>query len=473
MAINVVSRRGLFEKGIGMAGAAGLLSLASAPAARASQYSYTPELSIFGANASSITTALDAAYTFLDTMMDAYAQGLTIRLIQSYSDQQGLESTAFTYDNAVAIDAYLLRGESDDITRAQVLGNGLLYAQQTNSYNDGRLFQAYFVNTPTLQDVYIQPAGAPFYFYGSSVGDMAWAGMALCQLYKKTKNSNYLTGATKLGNWIYANAYSTVGAGGYTAGVDAGNNKLTYKSTEHNIDTYAFFTMLASETGNSAWTARAQWAATFVASMWNSAGGFFWTGTGNDGITTNTSNIPEDVQTWSYLAFLNQAYAGSLQWVTTNLITIDTPQTINSKLTGNQMILGETYASLSLRALTPSESYDQPPDPNAVWLEGTGHTVAALLAHSLSGETPAAAATDVTKAVLFLDNIRAAQQQLGTGQTVGGMALTPGQGIVASSSVLNGGFGSSYYPNLHIGATGWCAIAAQLGNPFRLGLRSL
>lgn len=457
-----------------MAGAAGLLSLASAPAARASQYSYTPELNgIFGANTASITAALDAAYTFLDTMMDAYAQGSTLRLVQSYSDQQGLESTAFTYDNAVVIDAYLVRGESGDVTRAEVLGNSLLYAQQTNSYNDGRLFQAYFVNAPDAHGAYIQPAGAPFYFYGSSVGDMAWAGMALCQLYNKTKNSNYLAGATKLGNWIYTNAYSTVGAGGYTGGVDASNNKLTYKSTEHNIDTYAFFTMLARETGNSVWTTRAQWAATFVASMWNSTGGFFWTGTNNDGVTTNTSNIPEDVQTWSYLAFLNKAYAASLQWVTTNLITIDTPQTINSKLTGNTSILGETYASLSLRALTPSESYDQPPDPNAVWLEGTGHTVSALLVHSLSGETPGAAATDIATAALLLDNIRKAQQQLGAGQTVGGMALPPGEGIVASSSVLNGGFGSSYYPNLHIGATGWCAMAAQLGNPFQLGYRSI
>jgi hypothetical protein len=461
---DVISRRNLF----GMASALGLASLP----ARASQYSYTPDLGIFGKNTPDITAALDAAYSFLDTMMDAYAQGSTLRLVQSYSDQQGLESSAFTYDQAVVIGAYLVRSESGDVTRAEVLGNGLLYAQQTNSYNDGRLFQAYFVNAPDAHGAYIQPAGAPFYFYGSSVGDMAWAGMALCQLYHKTKNSNYLTGATRLGNWIYTNAYSTVGAGGYTGGVDASNNKITYKSTEHNIDTYAFFTMLAAETGSSVWTTRAKWAANFVASMWNSTGGFFWTGTGNDGVTINTSNIPEDVQTWSYLAFLNNAYAASLQWVTTNLMTIDTPQTINSKLTGNIRILGETYASLSLRELTPSESYDQPPDPNAVWLEGTAHTVAALLARSVPPATDPTVSTDLATALLLLDNIRIAQKDLGVGQTVGGTPIPDGEGIVASSSVLNGGFGSSYYPNLHIGATGWSAIAAQLGNPFRLGYRS-
>jgi hypothetical protein len=460
-----VSRRNLF-------GVAGALGLAAAVPARSSPYSYTPDLNVFGKDAASVTAALDAAYSFLDFMMDAYAQGSTLRLVQSYSDQQGLESTAFTYDNAVIIDAYLVRSESDDVTRAEVLGNGLLYAQETNNYNDGRLFQAYFVNTPDAHGAYIQPAGAPFYFYGSSTGDMAWAGMALCHLYYKTKNSSYLNGATRLGNWIYTNAYSTVGAGGYTGGVDAGNNKITYKSTEHNIDTYAFFKALAKLTGNSAWNTNAQWAANFVASMWNSSGGFFWTGTGNDGVTTNTSNIPEDVQTWSYLAFLNNAYAASLQWVTTNLMTIDNPQTINSKLTGNTRILGETYASLSLRELTPSESYDQPPDPNAVWLEGTAHTVAALLARSCPLRNDSTAEADIATAILLLENIRIAQKYLGQNQTVGGMPIPNGEGIIASSSVLNGGFGSSYYPNLHIGATGWAAIAAQLGNPFQLSLRS-
>lgn len=464
-----ISRRNLLVRGAGAAGAAGLLSFAASPAAKGNEFAYTPQLSVFGDRARGIAASLDAAYTFLDAMMDAYAQGNTLRLTQSYSDQQGLQSTAFTYDNAVLIQAYLVRSEVGDRARAEVLGNSLLYAQQTNSNNDGRLFQAYFVNAADAHGAFLQPAGAPFYFYGSSVGDMAWAGMALCQLYQHTRNSSYLTGAKKLGNWIYTNAYSTVGAGGYTGGVDGNNNKITYKATEHNIDTYAFFSMLAALTGDRSWTARAQSAKTFVASMWNSAGGFFWTGTGNDGVTINTSNIPEDVQTWSYLAFLDRTYASSLEWVTTNLMTIDTPQTINSKLTGNTRILGETFASLSLRELAPSESYDQPPDPNAVWLEGTGHTVAALLAHSAPVFRDATLAADLVTAGLLLDNISMAQKNLGKGQTAGGAPLAAGQGIVAASSVLNGGFGSSYYPNLHIGATGWCAIAAQFANPFRLG----
>lgn len=453
MTTQQLSRRGLLFS----AGAAGLMAPRRS---RADVYSYSPQLSQFWrGDLRKLADSLDGGYSFLNYMMDAYAQGSTLRLTQSYSDQIGLESTAFTYDNALAIDAYLVQG-GGAVQRAEVLGNAFLYAQSHDAINDGRLRQAYFVNAPDGNGVYVQPALAPFYFLGSSTGDMAWAGMALAQLYRTTRNTSYLTGALKLGNWIYTNTYDTRGSGGYTGGVDASNNKLTYKSTEHNIDTYAFFTMLARLTGDQTWTPRAVAALTFVQSMWNAAGGFFWTGTANDGITINTSNIPEDVQTWSYLAFLNPAYAASLDWVTSNLITIDTPQTINSKLTGNIKIVGETYASLSLRALTPSSQYDQPPDPNAVWLEGTAHTVAALLA---SGRTPLAQ--------LFVENIMSAQAQLGQNQTVGGLPIPNGEGIVAASSVLNGGFGSSYYPDLHIGATSWYLIAAQFGNPFRLGYR--
>ena len=55
------------------------------------------------------------------------------------------------------------------------------------------------------------------------------------------------------------------------------------------------------------------------------------------------------------------------------------------------------------------------------------------------------------------------------GQTVAGKALTQGDGLIASTSPMDTGFGYGYFPNLHIGATGWFLIAAQGGNPFRLG----
>src|SRR5690348_12465690 len=52
---------------------------------------------------------VDRAYGYLDTVMDAYAQGSTTRLLQSYNNESGLLTTGFVYDNALAVIAYLAR----------------------------------------------------------------------------------------------------------------------------------------------------------------------------------------------------------------------------------------------------------------------------------------------------------------------------------------------------------------------------
>ena len=58
-----------------------------------------------------------------------------------------------------------------------------------------------------------------------------------------------------------------------------------WASSEHNIDVYALFTMLAKLTRDRRWTARAEVAAAFVRAMWNPTDQFLWTGTlgGNAG----------------------------------------------------------------------------------------------------------------------------------------------------------------------------------------------
>ena len=260
--------------------------------------------------------------------MDAYAQGSTTRLSQSYSDEIGLESTAFVYDNAVEIMSRLVRGLGQDLTRAEVLGNGLLYAQQIDPAADGRVRQAYFVDHPDANGAFIVPSGFPFFFQGSATGDLAWTGMALAQLANRTRQEAYLEGAVRLGNWIFNNTFDTRGAGGYN--FTSGANQV--KSTEHNIDVCALFTMLASLTGDAAtWTGRADHARIFVDAMFYAPGGFFFTGTGPDGVSVNPNlsqdNIPEDVQDWSFQAFLNNDHAASIDWCKTNLAVTDTPQT--------------------------------------------------------------------------------------------------------------------------------------------------
>ena len=161
----------------------------------------------------------------------------------------------------------------------------------------------------------------------------------------------------------------------------------------------------------------------------------------------------------------------------------DSPQAYNSVLTGNVRFNGVSYATAPLRpglvpvgsptycVIAQSDPYSPNPDPNSVWLEGSGHLAAALLARQLPEKKDLDGFRgDVNTAFGLLDQIRSAQDLLGNGQTVGGKALVDGQGVQASTGFLNTGFGFSDKPFKHIGATSWYVIAAQSGNPFKLGL---
>jgi hypothetical protein len=465
--MNTISRRRFFTYSLGAVAATGIAPTAFTGNAQAA----TLDLS-FSAYLNSIANAV----AFLNDMMDAYATGSTVRLIQSYADQSGLLSTAFTYDNAVAIHAHLLHGTPDSIARAEVLGQGLAYAQASDfPFNDGRFAQAYFSNTASSTGQYITPAAFPFYFYTSAVGDQAWAGMALAQLYRRTMNRAYLTAALNVGNWIVANTYDTNGPGGFRFGTNINQFNQSVpspngKSTEHNVDSYAFFTMLDHLThgGNASngmsWQDLAAHALAFVAAMFNATDGYFLTGTLGDQVSINYFPIPEDCQTWSYLALLDNKYRQTIDWALKNLQATDTASATNSSLTGSESFTGMVFDSASLITTVPGC------DPNAVWLEGTAHAIAALVTRSFDSTEPfPARLADLQTAMRFTQASEKAQTQLGVGQTVGGSPIATGQGMVASSSVMDTGFGYTYGPSKHIGATGWYLIAAHAGNPFQLG----
>ena len=469
MGITRVSRRDLF----GLASAA--TAAAAFPSLLAPARAEAQEVGLSSVGASGVRS-IERAFAFQDFMMDAYTTGTTVRLAQSYSDE-ALGATAFTYDNAVAIHAYLARGTAETLERAEVLGAGLLYAQANNfPVSDGRFAQAYFVNVAaTPGGAYITPAAAPFYFYISAVGDQAWAGMALAQLYARTEDGRYLTGAVAVGNWIVTNAYDTQGPGGYRFGTNINPQNQSVpstngKSTEHNIDTYAFFAMLASLTKGGAaangmsWTALAAHALAFVAAMYNPAGPYFYTGTLGDQVSINPSPIPEDCQTWSYMATLNQGWRGTIDWALRNLQTTDTASAPHSSLTGNETIHGLVFDTASLTTTAD--------DPHAVWLEGTGHMIAALAARVLrGGDTLPGLFADLSESIRLLGQCERAQELLGADKKAGGKPIPQGLGLVAATSILDTGFGYTYGPSLHLGATGWFLLGALAANPFRLGYR--
>src|SRR5207248_883319 len=146
-----LSRRRLVQLGLGVAAKAGLISASVAGLAQpAMAVARGDERDDPFDDDQHLSASINAAYAFLDQMMDAYAPGDTVRLSQSYADQIAngqFFSTAFTYDNALLLLAYLTRGRRSDFGRAQALGNALLYAQKTDPAADGRLRQPYFGGT--------------------------------------------------------------------------------------------------------------------------------------------------------------------------------------------------------------------------------------------------------------------------------------------------------------------------------------
>jgi hypothetical protein len=369
-----------------------------------------------------LTTSVADAYEFLGQMMDKYAAGSVPRLVQSFTGgvlgRQGFMSSA-TYDDAVMIDAYLAAGTPAGRSRAVVIGNALLYVQAHDPQHDGRVRAAY-APTPLRS-----PADVRVIDMATTTGAAAWAGQALVQLYAATGDKAYLAGAEAIGNWVQACCYDSRGAGGYSGGETAGGQKIEWKSTEHNIDLYGLFSMLAAKTGDQAWSARAARAKGFIEGMWDAPQGRFYVGTTTDGQTPNDAVLPEDVNSWSYLALRDPRYAASPSWDERNLAVT----------TGGLSGVSSCHA-----------------DRTGIWYEGTAHLADAL---EFRGEPG-----DAAQAAKYLAAIYHAQAR-GPG--------TDGHGIIAASrDGLTDCSGGTYYASLHTGTTAWYILAAQKINPFAL-----
>ncbi|MEW2611268.1 Tat pathway signal sequence domain protein [Streptomyces sp. NPDC047880] len=455
-----LSRRSLIGAGLGI-GAAGLTAAGSGQAFAT------------GSPGARRASAPARGYAFLAAAMDAYPEHGDIRLAQSYTDQAGLFSTAFTYDNALALLAHLATLTPAGLIRARALGDALLHAQNHDpAHDDGRLRQAYNVGPYTFYDGSLQPdgfvradgtanVGTQFGFTGTAVGDMAWAGIALGALAHRTGARRFLDGAVRIGEWIERTGRTDEPLGGYKFGVDGANQKLPFTSTEHNTDLVCLFGRLARLTGDRVWLERRGRAEAFVRRMWEPSGGFFYTGT-NDGVTVNKSPVPEDTQTWTQLALASRRHSRSLDWAVAELAVVDHSGRTNSTVPVGQSYEGVTFSSASLLANEDAPIADgQPkPDRNGVWFEGTAHLALALRDRGARG--------DEARARRLLASIERAQELLGDGQTVGGRPLPGRSGVVSASSPLDTGFGFGYYPYRHTGATAWYLMASARFNPLRV-----
>ncbi|MCW5852109.1 MAG: hypothetical protein KIT87_18695, partial [Anaerolineae bacterium] len=357
-------------------------------------------------------------------------------------------NVAYTYDNALAMLAFMARGTADDWRRARLIADALVYAQQHDRfYTDGRLRNAYQAGDLVLPSGWI-PNGKPdtvrmpgFWdcqtppnWYEDRVqvsahtGNVAWAMLALLTYYQHQPDARYLNAARAMGEWIQGRRQDT-GLGGYRGGFEGWERAsddyptdpvvLQWASTEHNLDIYVAFTRLYQITGDAPWAQRAAYARQFVEAMWNESEGYYQTGTRDDG-TVNPLPIPLDAQTWALQAF------GP------------------NERTRRAIAYAETHHHATYG---PYQGFDFNTDRDKPWSEGTGQMVV-----SYWGLGQAEAAQ------FYTDQLRALQATATNGN---------GRGLVASpADGLTTGLTWEYFNRLHVGATAWYIFAEQRYNPY-------
>jgi hypothetical protein len=395
----------------------------AAAAARSSRYAraydgYHDRPAGTGAGARSV----GRAYQFLTLMLNLHdppgggSPADLPTLPQSYfGGVLGLEhyNVSTIYDDALVIDAYLAMHTGWGDVRAERVGNALADLQ---THRPGRLYDEYSPGgVHSTHDVRVAD-------HASNTGDVAWAGLALAQLYAATGNTRYLDTAAGIGRWIQANCVSDRGPGGYTGGYASQASRVGWKSTEHNIDVFALFRLLARLTGQRVWLDRAQHARRFVLAMWDWPPGVFDIGTIANGISTNESVQAEDVNTWSYLALQDPAYETSVDWTIRNLTSH-----------------AGRFHGVSLSTC----------DRSGVWFEGTAHLADALRTRPGYGDTRRAAG--------YLADLRYAQAH---GPDADGLGI-----MAASENGLTDCQGDFVYASLHTGTTAWYILAAKAIDP--------
>ena len=237
-------------------------------------------------------------------------------MIRSYdTDRIELSSTAYTYDNALAAMAFISEDRRSD---AQEILDAFVYVVAHDRYKPGRIRTAYAADTVYWlkdgQDSVKLPGWYDNIYgwledpqqVGSDTGNTSFAALALLQYDSVYGGDSYLATAKALMDWVIEECADS--SDGFTAGCigwpeeENGEEKLTYKSTENNIDAYVAFSRLYAVTGEQKYKNAADSALRFIKSMYNDEEGYFYTGTAVDGITPNTSLIPLDAQVWSAMA---------------------------------------------------------------------------------------------------------------------------------------------------------------------------
>jgi len=339
-----------------------------------------------------------------------------------------LAGTAFLYDNALAALALIGCG---DRARAERIGQAILWAQTNDRFwKDGRLRNAYAAGAVSASPVKLSGWWdkqqnrwlEDRYQVGSDVGNQAWALLALLALDKPGPATRWRAGAVRIADWI-AQWRDGRGAGGFTGGVighEPSPEPRRWKSTEHNTDLTAAFTVLADRTGEAKWRDMAGQARHFVESMWTADCDCFPAGTGDDGVTPNPT-LSLDAQIWPLTALPDAKRFDAA------LATAD-------------------------KRLSADKGYAYGEDRNGIWTEGTAQ--AALLQRKLGNEDKSRALIAVVES----------QRSPDGGYFASSVAELPtGYGLESDPTKPR-----LYFRLPHLGAASWAALAETGFDPFSL-----
>lgn len=342
-----------------------------------------------------------------------------------------LENTGFTYDNALAMMAlYGCQRKAE----ARRVADALVVALETDRhYHDGRLRNAYRSGPvipgkegmllpgywSTASNSWIEDG----YQVGTATGSTAWGALALLMAYEQTGQQAYLDAARKIMDWIHRSTADpkNVGYLGGFFGHEPTPERMTWKSTEHNLDVYAADSWLARLDEGGDWAHQGDSALQFLKAMWNDGEGRFYIGSAPDSNAPNIAMSGLDAELWPLIAvpeFKSKADR-VMEWTD-----------LNHGVEGG---------------------YDFNSDRDGVWLEGTAQ---AALVLRLTGHPE--------KAEPLFKTIAAQMAPGGLVYATENEQLTTGLQVGPNSAP--GDF--KYYRLPHIGATGWAVLAALDINPF-------
>lgn len=359
-----------------------------------------------------------------------------------------LRNVAFTYDNALALLAFLAHGSADSLRRARLIGDALVYAAgHDRSFDDGRLRTAYAAGDITLPPGWTpngRSATVPVSGYweeiGQSfveveqgsvdVGNNAWAMLALLALHRQTDESAYLETAKGIAAFISSFKNDLGTFQGFKGRIDGAETAMPmpqpWASTEHNLDVFAAFSALHAITGQSTWDELARHAWKFVAAMIDSQSGCLLAGTSDpEHRNRNPGQLPLDTQSWGVLA---------------------RPAQISER--GALLTCAERNHALNSDGFN---GFDFNEDKDGVWFEGTAQMAAA---YALAGQ--------LENAAFYLGELRRAQSTSPDGD---------GQGLVAGShDGISTGFDFKLFRRLHLADVAWLVFAELQFNPFHTDL---